>query len=445
MRRIAACLLLGVLVLIAPAPTGAQAPAPETVNVHGPDSPASDATPTFEFSSPDANTHFECRLNGGPWGLCTSPRVLGPLPDGAYTFEVRAVNASGIADPTPVRYDIVIDTAVPDTAVAGPDSTATAQPSFTLTSTKPDPVFACRLDSGLWDTCTTPYVTPPLPNGPHHLEVRASDHLNHTDGTPATVDWTIRVPKPVPTPTPTAEPTPTPVPEPSRNLARLPGSLVAERRCQLLDGGTRTASIDVPKVGRVRVHFRAPTGPGVPLGVTVGGLRLVDVQYGVDGLATTAATKPPYRLTLDPVELQDQAEHLLLVRLRRPGGRPHIVSLNFTTTPCDAILTQTPRELRVDSRSAMSEVAFVAAGIRLDGAFVVISAFGSPDRQIALGPLGGERAGVEVSRRGGEIVVRGLPAQTGIVRLDLARPLAGAGGARADVVVGGQLVRLPDV
>ena len=53
---------------------------------------------------------------------CTSPRTLGPLADGAYTFSVRATDAAGNVDATPATRTFTVDTAAPDTTInGGPD------------------------------------------------------------------------------------------------------------------------------------------------------------------------------------------------------------------------------------------------------------------------------------------------------------------------------------
>jgi hypothetical protein len=421
-----------------PASAAAQTSAPETVNIHGPDSPASDPTPTFEFSSPDPDATFECRLGTGPWTPCHNPSVQGPLADGAYHFEVRATK-NGVADPTPVAYDIVIDTAVPDTAVSDPDSTTTATPTFTLTSDKPDTTFECELDNGTFTPCASPYTTPALALGKHELEVRASDQLNHTDGSPALVQWTVRRPPPVPTPTP--EPTPTPVATPSRDLSGLRGSLVAPDRCQDLPDGDRTDGFTVPKIGRVRVRIESPDVAGGPVVVTLHGQRFADVSYGVDGLPFTAGTTPPFRLTLSPAELSGETDHELILRVRVPHGLPRTVTTSFTSTPCDARLTIDGSRLRIDSRRAMSEVSFDGDGVRLDGGVIDVSAFGRQDSRFGLGRLGGERDGIHVSRVRGRIVVRGLPPDTGIVRLDLPRT-SDLRGRAPQIVAGGKALRL---
>jgi hypothetical protein len=64
------------------------------------------ATMTFRASEPGAK--FLCKLDGGRQRPCASPRVYAGLAFGAHAFRVRAVDASGNADPSPAvaRFSI---------------------------------------------------------------------------------------------------------------------------------------------------------------------------------------------------------------------------------------------------------------------------------------------------------------------------------------------------
>ena len=62
----------------------------------------------------------------GTCAACTSPRILGSLADGAYTFKVRATDAAGNVDATPATRTFTVDTAAPDTTIdSGPTGTTT--------------------------------------------------------------------------------------------------------------------------------------------------------------------------------------------------------------------------------------------------------------------------------------------------------------------------------
>jgi hypothetical protein len=79
------------------------------------------------------------------------------------------------------------DTTPPDTTITdGPSGLIRKKaPSFTFTSTKPSATFECRIDDGAFATCSSPFETATLTEGPHTFEVKATDQAGNTDPTPA--------------------------------------------------------------------------------------------------------------------------------------------------------------------------------------------------------------------------------------------------------------------
>ncbi|HYH60182.1 MAG TPA: hypothetical protein VD790_13310 [Thermoleophilaceae bacterium] len=87
--------------------------APETTITGGPGhgSVIADPSPSFEFAS-DGLATFECRMSGsGAFSPCSSPESIGPLDDGEYTFEVRAIDSlePHATDPTPATRTFTVD------------------------------------------------------------------------------------------------------------------------------------------------------------------------------------------------------------------------------------------------------------------------------------------------------------------------------------------------
>jgi hypothetical protein len=92
---------------------------PESTIVSGPPGAVGGASASFAFSSSEANSTFECRLDGDAYGGCTSPMSYANLSEGSHTFEVRATDAAGNTDATPASRTWTVDTAVSTTAPEG--------------------------------------------------------------------------------------------------------------------------------------------------------------------------------------------------------------------------------------------------------------------------------------------------------------------------------------
>jgi large repetitive protein len=85
--------------------------APDTTITDGPSGTVNSASATFEFSSTDAGSTFECSLDGATFAACDAPRTLSDL----YTFFVRAKDAAGNTDASPATQTWTVDTTPVDT------------------------------------------------------------------------------------------------------------------------------------------------------------------------------------------------------------------------------------------------------------------------------------------------------------------------------------------
>ena len=70
-------------------------------------------TQSFSFISTETGSTYECRIDGGSYSICTSPRTYTGLVDGYHTFEVRAIDIASNIDPTPASRNFYIDTTAP--------------------------------------------------------------------------------------------------------------------------------------------------------------------------------------------------------------------------------------------------------------------------------------------------------------------------------------------
>ena len=185
--------------------------APDTSFSVVPADPTNDTTPTFEFSANEAGSSFQCRLDVGPWGACSSPETVGALTDGSHTFEARATDQAGNQETAPASYTWVVDAGVPTVTITQPSGFVNASDAdpYTLRATSPDgdvadvEFFRCSDDSaacstGSWVSlgadASGPYEAswPLDPDGNRALRAVATDDASNTgaDVVDATIDRT---------------------------------------------------------------------------------------------------------------------------------------------------------------------------------------------------------------------------------------------------------------
>jgi hypothetical protein len=181
-------------------PPPADTTPPTTTIDSGPNGSATATTASFAFSSSEPNSTFECKLDTGAYGECSSPKAYDDLAVGSHSFSVRATDAAGNTDASPATRMWTItapqDTTPPVTTIdSGPNgSTAATSASFAFSASEPGATFECRLDSGAYAACTSPTAYDDLAVGAHTFSVRAADAAGNVDASPATRAWTIEPP-----------------------------------------------------------------------------------------------------------------------------------------------------------------------------------------------------------------------------------------------------------
>jgi outer membrane protein assembly factor BamB len=210
----------------------------QTEITEAPGESTSSTTATFRFRSPGSNAAvFHCRLDGGSWSDCSSPKTYSGLAVGTHAFEVRAAlysmssysGASG-ADPTPARHEWQVtasapppDTTPPQTTITGGAANGPNAAILSFTASESQATFACEVDgSGVWTACSSPVTFSALAAGPHTFAVRATDKAGNTDPTPATVSVTVEDPVPDETETETGSSGTPPVPREAQRAAAAP-------------------------------------------------------------------------------------------------------------------------------------------------------------------------------------------------------------------------------
>jgi hypothetical protein len=167
--------------------------APNTTITANPPALSNSTSASFSFTSTEAGSTFECRLDAGSFGACTSPQASTGLADGSHTFQVRATDPAGNVDATPASFTWTVDTAAPNTTITSSPSapSASAAASFSFTATEVGSSFQCQLDGGGFSSCTSPRSYSGLADGSHTFQVRATDPAGNVDATPASFTWTV--------------------------------------------------------------------------------------------------------------------------------------------------------------------------------------------------------------------------------------------------------------
>jgi len=129
---------------------------------------------SFSFSVNDSTANLECKLDGGAWGACTSPKAYNPTGGGSHLFQARGTNAEG-AESTPATYSwVTAPTAATEaaTGVKGTEATlnATVNPKGTSTS--------YRFEYGISPALTSSIPVPDKSVGSGTSNVKVSELLN---------------------------------------------------------------------------------------------------------------------------------------------------------------------------------------------------------------------------------------------------------------------------
>jgi hypothetical protein len=199
-----------------------------------PPDPSPGKSVTFRYSSTEGGSKFECRLTPleATFTLCTSqPKVYSSLANGAYEFEVRAIDLAGNVQTSPTVYAWSVDNSLadatpPETTILSkpPDPSTSSAASFTYASNEPGSTFQCKLDGEGFSSCPATGVSyAGLAEGAHAFQVRAVDASNNVDPTPAGYSFNV-VLSPAPLAPPLAPPSPAPA-KPNTSIAKGPTKL----------------------------------------------------------------------------------------------------------------------------------------------------------------------------------------------------------------------------
>ena len=194
--------------------------------------------PSFGFVSSEPAS-FACSVDGAAAQPCGSPYAAPGLSDGPHKFELTASDQVGNA--SQVAVDFSVDTVAPKLTFTElpAEPSANPNPSFGFVSSEPAS-FACAIDTSASRPCASPFTSPgPLGDGPHVLEVVATDAAGNAGrGTASSVIDTRR---------------------PQTFIARHPRKVLLVRRPSVR-ASFRFAS-DEPEASFVCRVDRGPSGP----------------------------------------------------------------------------------------------------------------------------------------------------------------------------------------
>lgn len=149
-----------------------------TINSPSPGAYLSSTTPVFSFSASVPGT-ATCQIDSGAQASCASPWTAPVTSQGRHSITVRWTDSAG--NTGSASQDFVVDTILPTVTIISPASNGafvgSPQPSIGFTVSDANEAIAsqCRVDSGSFTTCQTPWVTPSLNPGSHTVQVRHTD------------------------------------------------------------------------------------------------------------------------------------------------------------------------------------------------------------------------------------------------------------------------------
>jgi N-acetylneuraminic acid mutarotase len=317
---------------------------PETTLTSSPPSRINQTSATFTFSS-EEGASFECNLDNKGYVACTSPATYTDLATGTRNFKVRARDAAGNVDATPVNYSWTIDLTAPNTFITStPDSPSrTAGATFVFGSNETNVTYTCSLDGAAFTACTSPLTYFNLSVGPHSFQVRARDAAGNVDATPATYLWTVdQIP-------------------PQTSLTSAPPALTHQAAATFTFASEQGATFECNLDGGAFTACTSPHTATVTEGPHVFQVRAVDAAGNPDTTPASASwtvdlTAPETGLTLAPAGLGNATSATFA--FSSEAGASFECSLDGATfLPCAsphsyALLTEGPHLFQVRARDA---------------------------------------------------------------------------------------------
>ena len=152
---------------------------------------------SFQFTDSESGVSFLCSMDGAVYVACSSPKTYAGLAQGPHTFRVEAKDAAGNVS-GPESRTFVVDTVPPNqpTLTSFPSNPSSSQSAtFAWTDTDPTPgsgiaSYACKLDGGSYQLCSSPTTYTGLSFASHTFSVFAIDWAGNIS-LARTYTWTV--------------------------------------------------------------------------------------------------------------------------------------------------------------------------------------------------------------------------------------------------------------
>ena len=406
-------------------------------------------------------------------GATNATHDLAPADVGS-TLRVTVTGSNTGGDTPATSAATAVIAAIPAANTGTPSITGTTTEGHTLTASPGSWTGSPAISYAYqWQRCDA--------DGTHCADITGATNATH-DLTSADVGHTLRVivtatnaagpsaaaasavtaviqaapvvtPNPTPTPAPPAEVAPAAQQPPSPgadDLGQITGGLLTATTCRQVVTGLGFRRLNVPGVGAIRLRMKADgaVAPDAPLGLAVSASKrkVHSVKLTLDGHALrTGAARGRWTAAVSPATFADGDTHTLLVIVKPRKGAAHTMTETITTAACATRYTAgqwrttvgTGLRLRVDSRTALNSVTFpLPAVLAKRGALKPAKGLG----RLRIVQSGGVRTILNLGAKGAPkgvllaaaspgsptvivsgrtIVVRDLPAGTGIVELTL--------------------------
>ncbi len=159
--------------------------APGTVTISGPNGATSDTTPSFNLSGAAAGDKYECSTDGGAFAATGAVYTTAVLADGSHTVTCHLVDAAGNVGGNTSASVSIAAAAPGSVTITGPSVTSDNTPTITVTSSATGGSIQCKIDSGSFQTVTSPWTLATLADGSHTVTCHyvSATNVNGPDST----------------------------------------------------------------------------------------------------------------------------------------------------------------------------------------------------------------------------------------------------------------------